>query len=97
MKLTVTDGIRVVHDGKVYTGGQSVDVPKDVAEQWATHGWAAGDDGPSESRDARRLDPEQFKSPEPAGKSSKSSKSADPEPDPEPQRSGKTATKTAKE
>jgi len=29
MKVTVTQGLQVSHDGKTFDGGQSVDVPKD--------------------------------------------------------------------
>jgi hypothetical protein len=47
MKVTVTPGIRVVHDGEVYQDGQRVDVPDDVASYWLECGWAsAGSDGP---------------------------------------------------
>ena len=41
MKVTVTDGIRVVHDGKAYQDGQSADVPAEVAKQWIDVGWAS--------------------------------------------------------
>jgi hypothetical protein len=41
MKVTVTRGIRVVHDGKVYQDGQSADVPDSVAMLWLECGWAS--------------------------------------------------------
>ena len=40
MKVTVTQGIHVVHDGKVYQDGQRVDVAERVARLWITYGWA---------------------------------------------------------
>ena len=39
MKVKVTDGIQVTHDGKSYRGGAVVDVPDDVAAQWIAPGW----------------------------------------------------------
>ena len=41
MKVIVTQGIRVVHDGKVYQDGQRVDVAERVAREWITYGWAS--------------------------------------------------------
>jgi hypothetical protein len=40
MKVTVADGIRVVHEGKAYRDGESADVPAEVAKQWIESGWA---------------------------------------------------------
>jgi hypothetical protein len=54
MKVTVTQGVRVVHDGTLYQDGQSADVPKDVADQWVTNGWAVTS-GPAAQRDPRGL------------------------------------------
>jgi hypothetical protein len=53
MKMTVTQGIRVVHDGTVYQDGQTVDVPDSVAAFWKECGWASEDSGPQ--RDPRGL------------------------------------------
>jgi hypothetical protein len=41
MKVTVTQGIRVVHDGRVYQNGQSADVPERVARRCIHCGWAS--------------------------------------------------------
>ena len=49
MKVTVTQGIRVAHDGKVYQNGQSADVPERVTRHWIHCGWA------NESRPAGTL------------------------------------------
>lgn len=47
MKVIVTQGIRVFHDGEVYQDGQRVDVPDEVAAFWVECGWASeGSDGP---------------------------------------------------
>jgi len=40
MKVKVGDGLRVVHDGKVFRDGQTADVPDDVGEEWVSAGWA---------------------------------------------------------
>jgi hypothetical protein len=40
MKVEVGDGLRVVHDGKVFRDGQTADVPDDVGEEWVSAGWA---------------------------------------------------------
>lgn len=55
MKVTVTQGIRVVHDGEVYRDGQSVDVPEQVAAHWLECGWASEGDGASALPDPRGL------------------------------------------
>ena len=55
MKVTVTQGVRVVHDGTLYQDGQSGDVPKDVAERWVTNGWASEGSGALAQRDPRGL------------------------------------------
>ena len=75
MKVTVTDGIRVVHDGKVYLDGETVDVPRKVADEWFKYGCAA-DNGPLSLVDARGLADDQFKSPEPHDKPPKSAAKA---------------------
>ena len=54
MKVTVTQGIRVVHESVSYQDGQRADVPKDVAEQWVTNGWVVTS-GPAAPRDPRGL------------------------------------------
>lgn len=51
MKVTVTQGIRVVCDDRVYTGGETIDVPIQVADQWREWGWVDRDGLP----DARGL------------------------------------------
>lgn len=54
MEVTVTHGIRVCHDGEVHRGGESVEVPESVAQQWIRYGWASTD-GPSSLPDPRGL------------------------------------------
>jgi hypothetical protein len=53
MKVTVTQGIRVIHDGELYQDGQSVDVPESVATFWLECGWASEGDGAPAPRDPR--------------------------------------------
>jgi len=53
MEVTVTQGIRVVHDGTVYQGGESVDVPDSVAAFWSECGWASEGSGAAAQRDPR--------------------------------------------
>jgi hypothetical protein len=55
MKATVTQGIRVVHDGTVYQGGQSVDVPDSVAAFRLECGWASEGSGARALPDPRGL------------------------------------------
>lgn len=55
MKVTVTQGIRVCHDGAVRHGGQSLDVPEDVAQQWIAWGWVGATKGDARLPDARGL------------------------------------------
>lgn len=50
MKVTVAPGIRVVHDGKAYSDGDSADVPEEVARDWIESRWATADDEPSSSK-----------------------------------------------
>jgi hypothetical protein len=59
MKVTVTQGIRVIHDGEVYRDGQSVDVPAVVAAFWLECGWASeGNDGsPRDPRGVTNTEP----------------------------------------
>lgn len=54
VKVTVTQGIQVFHDGQTYRDGQSVTVPQTVARRWIRNGWAS-DSGPSVLRDPRGL------------------------------------------
>lgn len=54
VKVTVTEGIRVVHDGQPYRDGQTVTVPESVARRWIRNGWAS-DSGPSVLADPRGL------------------------------------------
>jgi hypothetical protein len=68
MKVTVTQGVRVVHDGTVYQDGQSADVPEGVARCWIQCGWA------SEGRTSQSL-------PDPRGLASIET---DAEPEPKP-------------
>jgi hypothetical protein len=37
--VTVNEPYQVVHDGTVYTPGQTADVPDDVAARWIDAGW----------------------------------------------------------
>jgi hypothetical protein len=39
--VTVVDGSQCVHDGATYYGGESLTVPRAVAEYWVRSGWAA--------------------------------------------------------
>ena len=55
MKVTVTQGIRVVHDRVLYQDGQSADVPNEVAEEWVKNGWASEGSGALAQRDPRGL------------------------------------------
>ena len=54
MKAIVTQGIRVVHDGKVYQDGQRGNVAERVAREWITYGWAS-ERGAQSLPDARGL------------------------------------------
>ena len=54
MKVAVTQGIRVVHDGRMYQYGQRVDVGERVARQWITYVWAS-ESGAQSLPDARGL------------------------------------------
>lgn len=54
MKVIVTQGVRVCHDGTVYRFGEAADVPESVAQRWIRNGWAS-DYGPSSRRDPRGL------------------------------------------
>ena len=40
MRVTVVEGVQVNHDGTNYTGGQTVDVPDQVARFWLRSEWA---------------------------------------------------------
>jgi len=46
MKVTITQGIRCVHDGQVYLGGQTADVPETVAHLWLGCGWCVSESHP---------------------------------------------------
>ena len=39
VKVRVSDRWRVVHDGKVYTKGDTVTVPENVAQEWERSGY----------------------------------------------------------
>lgn len=54
MKVTVTQGIQVVHDGQVYLNGASADVPDALGQRWIRNGWAS-EDGLSALPDPRGL------------------------------------------
>lgn len=41
VKVTVTQGIHVVHDGTVYRNGDGAAVPERVARRWIHNGWAS--------------------------------------------------------
>lgn len=53
MNVAVTEGRQVVHDGRHYYGGQTVDVPDRVAQTWCRYGWAAELAGDVDNRRAR--------------------------------------------
>ena len=40
-KVTVTDGYALYVHGQHHVGGQTVDVPADLAEKWTAKGWAS--------------------------------------------------------
>lgn len=54
MKVTVTQGVQVVHDGQVYRNGASAEVPERVGQRWIRNGWASSE-GPSPLHDPRGL------------------------------------------
>lgn len=39
MKVTVKQGVQVVHDGTVFADGETADVPDHVVELWLRSGW----------------------------------------------------------
>ena len=39
--VTVNTPYQVMHDGTVYTPGETADVPDDVAEKWIDAGWVS--------------------------------------------------------
>jgi hypothetical protein len=57
MKVTVADGIRVVHEGKAYRGGESADVPDEVAKSWIESGWASEEKAETKSSSAAKAAP----------------------------------------
>lgn len=49
VKVTVTHGIQVVHEGERYTDGATVEVPGPVAHKWIRAGWVSvSDETPDE-------------------------------------------------
>ncbi|NMO03131.1 hypothetical protein HH308_18115 [Gordonia sp. TBRC 11910] len=40
MKVVVSRGFQVAHDGTVFGSGEVADVPDDVADAWIRSGWA---------------------------------------------------------
>jgi hypothetical protein len=41
MKITVAEGIQVVHEGHRYADGDTAEVPDYLAEKWVRSGWAS--------------------------------------------------------
>lgn len=39
MRVKVAEGIQVTHSGKSWRGGQTADVPAEVAAEWLACGW----------------------------------------------------------
>lgn len=50
MKVTVTDGRQVNHDGTVYRGGQTLEVDEPTGQRWVARGWVQ----PAETSPKRR-------------------------------------------
>lgn len=50
VKMTVTDGCAVYVDGEQLSGGSTVDVPADPAEEWQRAGWVARDSAKPSAR-----------------------------------------------
>ena len=50
VKVTVADGFAVYVDGEQRSGGSTVDVPTDLAEQWERAGWVVRDSAKPSAR-----------------------------------------------
>jgi hypothetical protein len=50
--VTVVDGTQCVHDGVTYGGGETVSVPRAVAQHWVRSGWATSESDPDVDTDA---------------------------------------------
>lgn len=53
MRVIVTEGVQVVHEGRHHFGGQTVDVPEPVATIWIRYGWARDDPADVDTRRAK--------------------------------------------
>ena len=58
MKITVAEGIQVVHEGTRHFGGSEVEVPEHLARKWIRAGWATSDEDESEVSDDEQGDSE---------------------------------------
>lgn len=50
MTVTVTPPYQVVHQGRAYTGGDTLDVDEGTARRWIARGWAAPAKGKSKGK-----------------------------------------------